>query len=146
MPIMPTTSAPINAASYVLNIDGVAIATYSELLGLRSEVDPSVPAAATPTKTKAYGTAMTTITLRRDLDGNPTIWAWHAAVLEGDATARKRCTLQLKAQGGQILLTFVLENAWLATVQITGPEPPPQPPVSTQTDTFVCDQIVMQPA
>jgi hypothetical protein len=96
MPIMPTTSAPINPTSYVLNVNGVAIATYSELLELRSEVDPTVPAAGTPTTAKAYGT---TITLRRGLDGNPTIWAWHAAVLQGDATApgRARCSLRLLA-------------------------------------------------
>lgn len=144
--IMPTTSAPINAVSYVLSVSGVAVVKYSELLELSSEVDPTTPAAGTTTLTKTYGTVMpSTIRLRRGLDGNATIWAWHMAVLQGDPMARKTCTLQLMGSAGQILLNFVLENAWLGTVQITGPEPPPQPPVSTQTDTFFCEQIIMQP-
>jgi phage tail-like protein len=144
---MPTTSAPINAVSYVLSVNGSAGVKYSELLELSSEVDPATPAAGTTTQTKTYGTVMpSTIRLRRGLDGDPTIWAWHMAVLQGEPTARKTCTLQLMGPAGQILLTFVLQNAWLATVQITGPQSPPQPPVSTQTDTFICEQIVMQPA
>jgi hypothetical protein len=140
------TSVPINAASYVLNVDGVSVVTYSQLIEISSAVEPAAPVAvATPSKT--LGTALPpTVTLRRDLDANSYIWAWHAAVLTGDPAARKTCTLQLLGGTGQVLLSFVLENAWLGTVQITGPQPPPQPPVSTQTDTFSCDQIVMQPA
>jgi hypothetical protein len=141
---MPT-SAPINAASYVLNVDGVAVATYSELVGISSAVDPAPPPTGTTVPSKTYGTTIPpAVTLRRDLDGNQYIWAWHTAVLTGDPAGRKTCTLQLLGGGGQILLSFVLENAWLGTVQI-GPQPPPQPPVTMQTDTFVCDQLIMQP-
>jgi T4-like virus tail tube protein gp19 len=147
MQIMPPMSAPINPASYVLSLDGAAVVTYSELLKLRSEIDPAAPDADTATHTKTFGTIMpATVTLRRGLDANPTIWAWHTAALEGDPAARKTCSLQLMGPSGQILLTYGLENAWLSTVQIAGPQPPPQLPVGTQTDTFVCDQIVMQPA
>jgi T4-like virus tail tube protein gp19 len=142
---MPTTSAQINPATYVLAVDGRPVVTYTELLGLNSEVDPTPPAAGT-TNTKAYGSALPpTITLRRGLDANSMVWGWHQAVLAGDPAARRTCTLQLMG-GTQVLLTYLLENAWLATVQIQGPQPPPQgPQVSTQTDTYVCDQIVMQP-
>ena len=141
------TSVPINAASYVLNVDGVSVVTYSQLIEISSAVEPAAPVAGATTPSKTFGTALPpTVTLRRDLDANAYIWAWHAAVLTGDPAARKTCTLQLLGGSGQVLLSFVLENAWLGTVQITGPQPPPQPPVCTQTDTFSCDQIVMQPA
>ena len=140
------TSPPINAASYVLSVNGTTVATYSTLIGISSEVDPTPPAATT-TASKTFGTVNpATVTLRRDLDANAFLWSWHAAVLTGDPTARKTCALELLGGSGQVLLSFVLENAWLATIQITGPQPPPQgPPVSTQTDTFACDQIVLQP-
>jgi T4-like virus tail tube protein gp19 len=141
------TSAPINAASYVLSVDGVSVVTYSELVDISSAVEPATPPDGTTVTSKTYGTTVPpAVTLRRGLDGNQFIWAWHAAVLSGDPAGRKTCTLQLLGASGQILLSFVLENAWLGTVQITGPQPPPQPPVSTQTDTFICDQIIMQPA
>jgi hypothetical protein len=138
------TSAPINAATYVLNVDGVAEVTYTELVEISSVVEPT-PAAATNVPSKAYGTTTPpAVTLRRPLDANQFIWAWHTAVLTGDPAGRKTCTLQLLGGSGQILLSYVLENAWLSTVQI-GPQPPPQPPVTMQTDTFVCDQLIMQP-
>ncbi len=139
------TSAPINAASYVLNVDGVSVVTYSELVDISIAVEPAPPPADATVPSKAYGTTTPpAVTLRRGLDGNQFIWAWHAAVLTGDPAGHKTCTLQLLGSSGQILLSFVLENAWLGTVQI-GPQPPPQPPVTMQTDTFICDQVIMQP-
>jgi hypothetical protein len=139
------TSAPINAASYVLSVDGVSVVTYSELVDISSAVEPAPPPDGTTVTSKTYGTTVPpAVTLRRGLDGNQFVWAWHAAVLSGDPAGRKTCTLQLLGASGQILLSFVLENAWLGTVQI-GPPPPPQPPVTMQADTFVCDQVIMQP-
>ena len=139
------TSAPINAASYVLTVDGVSVATYSELVDISSAVEPTPPPAGTNVTSKTYGTTIPpAVTLRRGLDGNQFIWAWHAAVLSGEPAGRKTCTLQFLGSSGQILLSFVLENAWLGTVQI-GPQPPPRPPVTMQTDTLVCDQLIMQP-
>jgi hypothetical protein len=142
--IMPGQNAPINALRYVLSVDGAELVTYSELLELKSEVDPAPPP-VDDTHTKTYGTVIPpSVTLRRALDGNAAIWAWHMAVLMGDPTARKTCSLQLMDLSGQVMLTFVLENAWLGTVQVTGAAPPPQPSVSMQTDTFTCDEILMQ--
>jgi len=140
-------SPPINAASYVLSVDGVAEVTYSELVEMRSEVEPAPPT-TDPTgaivHTKNFGTTIPpTVTLRRGLDENQFVWAWHTAVLTGDPASRKTCSLQLRGGNGQVLLTFVLENAWLGTVDIGSP-PPPQPPIVMQTDTFVCAQIIMQ--
>src|ERR1700729_2568425 len=128
---MPT-STPINAASYVLNVDGVPAVTYSQLIEISSAVEPAAPVAGATTPSKTFGTALPpTVTLRRDLDANAYIWVWHAAGFSCAPAARKRWTLQLMVGSGQVLLSFVLENPWLGTVQITGPQPPPQPPVST---------------
>jgi tail tube protein gp19 len=121
------------------------VVTYSELVDISSAVEPAAPSADPALHTKTFGTVIPpTVTLRRGLDGNQFIWAWHLAVLAGQPDARKACTLQLTGDAGQTLMSFVLQNAWLGTVQITGPQPQ-HPPLVMQTDTFVCDQILMQP-
>lgn len=143
---MPTIPPPINAVSYVLDVDGAPVVTYSELVEISSAVEPPAAPADPTLHTKQFGTVIPpTVTLRRGLDANHAIWAWHMAVLQGDPAARKTCTLQLMGSTGQVLMSFVLQNAWPGTVQIAGPQPQ-HAPVTTQTDTFVCDQIVLQPA
>jgi hypothetical protein len=65
-------------------------------------------------------------------------------VLNGDPAARRNCTLALQDAGGQTLLTFTLENAWVSTVNIAGQQPGDSQLV-TETDQFVCDSIAIQP-
>ena len=95
---------------------------------------------------KTFGNASPpTVTLRRGVDGSTEIWSWHQAVLEGNPAARKTCTLMLQNAGGQTLLTFVMENAWLSKVNIAGSQPG-ESQIVMETDEFVCDSIIMQPS
>jgi phage tail-like protein len=148
-----TTSGPasriISAARFVLSFDNVEV-TFSELTGISSQVEPaqavSAGPAGTPVRTKSFGTASPpAVTLARHVDGSTTeLWAWHTAVLEGNPAARKNCALKLLDAGGQTLLTFVLENAWLSKVDIAGLQAGASQ-VMMETDEFVCDSIRMQP-
>jgi len=74
--------------------------------------------------TKQFGkTKPPTVTLKRGLDTETYMWAWHQAVLLGDPAARKTCSLQLFAasvspKSGQPLITYLLENAWPSKLEI----------------------------
>ena len=76
--------------------------------------------------TKQYGkTKPPQVTLKRGLDPETYMWAWHQAVLQGEPTARKTCSLQLFAasqspKSGQPIITYVLENAWPSKLEIAG--------------------------
>jgi phage tail-like protein len=164
---MTTPASPIiGVTRIVLSIDGTDVATFSELTGISSEVEPAVPDVS-PTgivNTKQFGTASQTVTLKRAVDGSTGIWAWHQAVLAGDPAARKTCLLKLQNASGQVLLSFVLENAWPSKVDIAGPQvmaaagpiagtvpvpvplpaPVAQSQVMMETDEIVCDSILMQ--
>lgn len=150
MQIMPPTGPQITVTRYAINVDGTEVVAYSELLELTSEIDPTPPAPPTDgvvQHTKQFGTVRPpTIKLRRAFDHNSAVWAWHQAALAGDPAAQRTCTLQFIDDTGQIQFAFVLENAWPDTVQITGGGQPPQPAAIMQTDSFICDQIVIQPA
>jgi phage tail-like protein len=150
MPTSGSASRIISAALFVLSFDNVEV-TFSQLTGISSDVEPtqviSVSSTGTPVRSKSFGTASPpTVTLARHVDGSTTeLWAWHTAVREGNPAARKTCTLKLLDAGGQTLLTFVMENAWLSKVDIAGLQAGASQ-VMMETDEFVCDSILMQPS
>ena len=143
-----SASPIIGATRFVLSIDNVDVATFSELIGISSEVGPPAAPAASSTgtivPTKQFGTVSQTVTLKRAVDGSTEIWAWHQAVLAGDPAARRTCILKLLNASGQTLLAFTLENAWPSKVDIAGPQSG-QSQVMMETDEFVCESILMQP-
>ena len=140
------SGSQISAASFVLSVDGAEVATFCELNAISSEVEPTpTTSTGTTTHTDSYGTASPpTVTLTRAVDGSTYTWTWHTAVLNADPTARRNCTLALQNASGQTLLTFVLENAWLSSVDITG-EQSGESQLVMETDQFVCDSIAIQP-
>jgi phage tail-like protein len=144
-----STSPIISASRFVLTIDNVEVATFSELTGISSVVVLPADLSASPTGTivhaKKLGTVTPpTVTLKRGFDGSTEIWAWHQAVLNADPAARKTCALKLQDASGTTLLTFLLQNAWPSRVDIAGPQSG-QSHVLTETDEFVCDSILIQP-
>ena len=95
------------AASFSLTIDGVQIASFSELASI-SEGDP--PARKPPT-----------IALKRGKNNSMEIFAWHQSVVEGQlAAARKSCTLVMYAADGTATARYHLESAWPAKIEIGG--------------------------
>ena len=144
----------MTASSFVIQVDGVQVATFSELSGINTEVEPVEYIATGPhgiVHTKQYGkTKPPQITLKRGLDTETYMWAWHQAVLQGDPAARKTCSLQMFAasqspKAGQPLITYVLENAWPSKLEISAMKAGATE-VVTETVVLHCDQILMQAA
>jgi phage tail-like protein len=143
----------MTASSFVIQVDGIQVATFSELSGINTEVEPVEYISTGPTgiiHTKQFGkTKPPQVTLKRGLDTETYMWAWHQAVLQGDPAARKTCSLQLFAasqspKSGQPLITYVLENAWPSKLDIGGMKAGATE-VVTETVVLNCDQIIMQP-
>ncbi len=147
MPATGSGPAPVISASrFVIQVHGINVA-FSELSGINSEVEPVEYIASDPTgkiiHTKQFGkTKPPKITLKRALDTDHTIWAWHQLVLNGDTTAPTQCSLQLQDASGKALLTYILDNAWPSKLDISGLKAG-STEVVMETVEIVCDQIMM---
>ncbi|MDA0159932.1 phage tail protein [Solirubrobacter ginsenosidimutans] len=95
------------ATRFSLTIDGVEIASFSELAG----ISPGDPAARNPR----------TVALKRGKNNAMEILAWPQSVVEGQpAAARKSCTLVMYAADGTPVARYHLESAWPAKIEIGG--------------------------
>lgn len=153
-PVAGGNPTVMSASTFVIQVDGIQVASFSELSGISTEVEP-VEYISTGLEgilhTKQYGkTKPPTVTLKRGMDTESYMWAWHQAVLQGEPTARKTCSLQLFAasvspKSGQPIITYILENAWPSKLEISGMRAGASELV-TETVVLFCDQILMQPA
>lgn len=153
-PVAGGNPTVMSASTFVIQVDGIQVASFSELSGISTEVEPVEYISTGPEgilHTKQYGkTKPPTVTLRRGMDTETYMWAWHQAVLQGEPTARKTCSLQLFAaaqspKSGQPIITYILENAWPSKLEISGMKAGATELV-TETVVLHCDQILMQPA
>ena len=109
----------LTAARFELSIDGVSIASFSELAGIASgyEVDfiqqtTSEQLLLPPTRTPPV------VTLKRGKTADLSIWQWHLAALGGQPGARKSCSLVMFDAKGDPVARYHLTNAWPAKVEI----------------------------
>ncbi len=110
-------SSTITGTRFSITIDGYEIASFSELAGIVAEVEPSeywetngesVPVNRLPGKIKPPQ-----ITLKRGLNSNLELWAWHEAVRTGQiGAARRSCSLTIFNKSGQPVGKYWLEKAW----------------------------------
>jgi phage tail-like protein len=105
-----------------LTIDGVDVAFFQQLVGITSDVDVSALTASTkrdvffkkiPARLKPP-----TVIMKRGLTNSLDLWTWHQAVLMGDFTARKNCTVTLYDTTAKPVAQFSLELAWPAKIEI----------------------------
>ena len=114
----------ITANRFSLTVDGDEIASFAELSGIVTEVEPQdyleqpnteVMYRKLPVKLKPP-----TVTLKRGA-GFERIWAWHESVRAGDiAVAQKNCTLTLYNTEGKPVARYHLEKAWPSKIEIAG--------------------------
>lgn len=134
---MPVTASAPGAPVFVLTVAGIPGAVsqkivFQELGSLVSEIDP-VPSTAAPapgapvTHTKApFGqTVPPSVTLKRGMDGDNTLWQWHQLALEGSPPALQNAALAMYAAsdyaaGKPPLATWELMNAWCAKIAVAG--------------------------
>lgn len=146
---MPQTGAQLNvmsASKFNISIDGQDIASFSELSGINSEVEPAEYMYCDKNgaffHTKQFGkTKPPTITLKRGMDDNNKLWAWHQAAVGGLPTARTTCQLQLFDASGKPVTTYTLENAWVTKLEIAGVGAG-KSDVIMMTVTLTCDYII----
>jgi phage tail-like protein len=135
----------ITAARFSIVIDGYQIASFSELIGISTEVEPvellestekEVMLKKLPGKKKPP-----TLTLKRGKNQSMELWLWHEAVLQGDIiAARKSCSLVMYATDGTAVARYHLEMAWPSKLEV-GALKAGASEVLMETVTLVCEHI-----
>jgi phage tail-like protein len=135
----------ITAARFSIVIDGYQIASFSELIGISTEVEPvellestekEVMLKKLPGKKKPP-----TLTLKRGKNQSMELWLWHEAVLMGDIiAARKSCSLVMYATDGTPVARYHLEMAWPSKLEV-GALKAGASEVLMETVTLVCEHI-----
>jgi len=135
----------ITAARFSIVIDGYQIASFSELIGISTEVEPvellestekEVMLKKLPGKKKPP-----TLTLKRGKNQSMELWLWHEAVLMGDiVAARKSCSLVMYATDGTAVARYHLEMAWPSKLEVGGLKAGASE-VLYETVTIVCEHI-----
>jgi len=141
----PASAEPITAARFSITIDGVEIASFSELQGITTSVDVVDFMESSDQEVvlkKLPGKRMPpTIQLKRGKNSSMELWAWHEAVLAGNMlAARKSCSLVMYAVDGKPVARYYLEQAWPAKIEIGGLKAGASE-VLTESVTIVCEHI-----
>jgi phage tail-like protein len=114
---MPGTTAredPYGAFNFLVEIDGVEVAAFSEATGLESTVDvieyrdgsDDITVRKLP-GLKKY----TNLVLKRGLTDNRSLWTWYKMVLDGQIE-RRSVTVTLLNEARKPALRFAVRNAW----------------------------------
>ncbi|GAA0815908.1 phage tail protein [Spirilliplanes yamanashiensis] len=135
----------LTAARFSITIDGYEIASFSELQGITTEVEPvdflestdkEVVFKKLPGKRKPP-----TIVLKRGKNSSMELWAWHEAVLQGNiVAARKSCSLIMYNYDGAPVARYHLEQAWPSKLEVGGLKAGASE-VLMETVTIVCENI-----
>ena len=128
---------PISAARFGLSIDGVQIASFSELAGISSTVD-LIPSDEGPLLGRSVKSV--SIVLRRPMNRDMTVSSWHEAAQAGIQAARKSCSLVMYDAEGTPVARYYLENAWPSKVDI-GSLKAGSSEVLMETVTMTCEFI-----
>ncbi len=132
-------AAPITASRFSITIDGVQIAVFSELSGIRTEIEPVE--LKDPGGEKVPRRIPPAVTLKRGMNQDMGMNAWHEAVLTGQmAQARKSCSLVMYSTSGAPVARFFLKNAWPSKIEISGLKAGSNE-VLMETVTLVCDEL-----
>ena len=135
----------LTAARFSVTIDGYEIASFSELQGITTVVEP-VPFLESSDKEVIYkqlpGKQLPpTIVLKRGKNNSMELWAWHEAVRMGDiVAARKSASLVMYNYDGQPVARYHMENAWPSKIEIGGLKAGASE-VLMETVTLVCESI-----
>ncbi|WP_328455223.1 MULTISPECIES: phage tail protein [unclassified Amycolatopsis] len=135
----------LTAARFSITIDGYEVASFSELSGITTEVEPvdymsssdrEISFKKLPGKAKPP-----TVVLKRGKTMGMELWSWHQAVLMGNiAAARKSCSLVMYNFDGKPVARYYLENAWPSKLEV-GALRAGSSEVLMETVTIVCEHL-----
>jgi phage tail-like protein len=105
---------PYGAFNFLVVIDGVEVAAFSEASGLESTVDVIEYRNGSDDTTvrKLPGlTKYTNLVLKRGFTDDRSLWEWHKTVLDGHVD-RRSVSVRLLNEAREPTLRFELQNAW----------------------------------
>lgn len=113
------------ANRFSITIDGYEIASFAELSGIVSEIEPAdsweTSGSQVQLKKLPGNFKPPTVTLKRGMNSSLELWAWHAAVRQGAmASARRSCSLTMYNSDGKPVAKYFLEKAWPSKVELAG--------------------------
>ncbi|WP_331730311.1 phage tail protein (plasmid) [Kitasatospora sp. NBC_00070] len=135
----------LTAARFSVVIDGYEIASFSELSGITTEVEP-VDYLSSSDKEVIYKKLPgkrkpPTVVLKRGKTTGVELWSWHQAVLLGEiVAARKSASLVMYSFEGKPVARYYLEHAWPCKLEI-GALKAGSSEVLMETVTIVCENI-----
>lgn len=117
----------IVASRFSVQIDGVEVATFTELGGIFSEVEPidyyhNTASGNAPVLSKLPGKFKApTMTLKRGSDSNMYMWGWHEALVGGalDKCRRSGCVYMMDTTGKRVA-AYEFHNAWVSKMSLSG--------------------------
>ncbi len=112
---------PFRAFNFIVEINGVPRGGFSEVSGLTADgdaVDYREGTDGAGGVRKLPGLRKNgTITLKRGMTTDKTLWQLYAKVLNGDADIRRTVTVILLNERREAALTWVAENAWVNKIE-----------------------------
>ena len=134
----------IAPARFSITIDGYEIASFSELQGLTSGVDPAPLALGIDKQGKAAlripaKREPPSVTLRRGMVADIALSTWHSDGLRA-ASGRRNADLVMYSTDGKPVARYYLEQAWPAKVEV-GSLKGGAGEVLYETVTIVCDRL-----
>ncbi|MGW2663303.1 phage tail protein [Nocardia tengchongensis] len=141
MPILQPTTTSV--ASFAIVIDGHEIASFADLGGIVSEIEPvaylegggggpiQLPGKVKPPQ----------VVLRKGRTGGAELWAWHESARMGQmAVARRSCTLAMYDDRGNRVAGYELEHAWPSKIEVSAVRAGPSE-VLYDSVTLVCENL-----
>lgn len=125
---------------------------FSEMTNITSEVEPQefiyCDYEGAVHHTKQYGkTNPPSVTLKKPMDTDRTLWAWHMSVQLGNQAAKISCTLSVFLPGspgipttGPPMFQWTMTEAWPSKLDVGGMKAG-NTEAGTLTVTFACDTI-----
>jgi len=154
---MPPTAVPppiLSAPRFIVRPLGYPKQAwnFSEMSNISSEVEPHefiyCDSDGTIHHTKQYGkTAPPTVTLKKPMDTDRTLWAWHMSVQLGNPLAKIGCTLSVYLPGspgvpaaGGPMFQWEMSEAWPSKLDVSDMRAG-STEAGELTVTFACDTI-----
>ncbi|BCJ31900.1 hypothetical protein Athai_47080 [Actinocatenispora thailandica] len=140
----------LSAAIFQLEITGMSTVNFAELGAINMETTTGEYQAIGKKgieHAKLFGAQKPpTVTLKRGLDKDLTIWTWYQMVRTGLETAYKTCTLKFfrpmdPYPGGPPGLQYILQNAWPSKMNIGSMKSGTSDLVMMEL-TLICDNII----
>ena len=138
------SAGPMTPARFSITIDGYEIASFSELQGLTSGVDPDALTLAVDKKGKLALKATPkrkppALTLRRAKNADLGLFTWHSDALRA-TSGRRDAELVMFSADGEAVARYYLESAWPCKVEIASLKAGASE-VLYEKVTIVCDRL-----